>query len=77
MKSQFQLIENSTLIICQVLFKNILDGVYEVIIHIILKFHMNSCGMNKNLSDDVWVKILIQFEVTSKLCPFIYKLPIW
>ena len=32
--------------------------------------HSNSCCRNINLSDDVWVMILIQFELLSKLFPF-------
>ena len=64
-------------IICQVLFINILVGVYEVLVKVLLIFNINSCGRNINLSDDVWGMILIQFDVPSKSLPFIYKLPIW
>ena len=39
--SQFQPMETSTLIICRVLFGNILDEVYEVLVHFILKLHSN------------------------------------
>ena len=59
--SQFQQMETPTLIICQVLFENILDEVYEVLVNIILKFNSNSCDIDILISDDVWVTILIHF----------------
>ena len=62
--------ETLTLIIYQVLFENILDEVYEVLVNIILKYNSNSCGININLSDEVWLITLIQFEVLSKHYPF-------
>ena len=45
------------------LFENILDEFYEVLLNVILKFLSSSCGRNINLSDDVLLTILIQFEV--------------
>ena len=62
--------ETLTLIICQVLFENVLDEVYELLVNVILKLHSSSCGRNINLSDDVWVMILIQFQVISQPFPF-------
>ena len=59
--SQFQQMETPTLIICQVLFENILDEVYEVLVNIILKFNSNLCDIDILISDDVWVTILIHF----------------
>ena len=53
--SQFQPMEIPTLIICQVLFENILDEVYEVLVDVILKLHSNLCSRNINLSDNVWM----------------------
>ena len=47
--SQFQPMENSTLIICQVLFENILDEVYEELVNILLKLYMNLCGIKKKI----------------------------
>ena len=54
---QFQLMENSTLIICEVQFELFFDEVYEVLVNFILKSHTNSCVGNINLSDDVRVMI--------------------
>ena len=48
---------------CQVLFENLWDEVYEVFINVILRLYSKSCDGNINLSDDLWVTILIQFEV--------------
>ena len=62
--------ENSKLINFQVLFENILGKVYEVPVDVHLKLRSKSCGRNMNLSDDVWVMILIQFEVLSQSFPF-------
>ena len=59
------------------LFENILDKVYEVLLNVLFKFHVNSCGLNRNLSDDEWVMILIQFELLPQPFTFIYKFPIW
>ena len=37
--SKFQPMETPSLIICQVLFENILDGVYEVHVNFLKKLH--------------------------------------
>ena len=63
---QFQPIENSSLIIFLLLFEDILVEVYEVLVNVLLKSHSNLSCININLSDNVWVVILIQFEVTSQ-----------
>ena len=55
------------------LFENVLVEFYEVLVNVILKLHINSFGRNINLSDDVWVTILIQFEVLSQPFPFYLK----
>ena len=62
---QFQPMEKSTLIICQVLFENILDKVYEALVNIFFNISFNSCGGNIFLSDDVGVKNLIKDDVLS------------
>ena len=67
--SQFQPMTTSTLIIFQMPLGNILDEVYKVLVNVILKFHSHSCCRNIYLSDDVWVMILIQFEVISQHLP--------
>ena len=59
--SEFQPTETSPLIIWRVLFENILVEVYEVLVNVILKLHINSCGGNIKPSDDVWVMFFIQF----------------
>ena len=61
---------NSSLIHFQLIFENILIEFYEVLVNVILKLHSNSCCVNINLSDDVWVIILIQFEVLLQPSPF-------
>ena len=71
--SPFQPMETSSLIICQVIFGNILVEVYEALTNVLLRFYSNSCGKNINLYGELWVIILIQFEVIS----FIYNLTIW
>ena len=63
--SQFQRMNNSTLIFCQVILGNILDEVYEVLVNVLLKLHSNSCGRNIYLSDYVWGMLLIKCEVIS------------
>ena len=62
--------ETLTLIIFQVLLENILGGFYEVLVNVLFKLHINSCGRNIYLSDDVWVMFLIQFEVLSQTFNF-------
>ena len=59
---QLQPIETLSLIIFRVPYGNILVEVYGVFVTVILKLHSNSYGRNINLSDDVWVMILIDFE---------------
>ena len=72
--SQIQPIETSALIIYRVIFENILVEVYGVLVHVLIKFRSNSCGRSINLSDNLWVMILIQFEVISQ--PFTFYLQI-
>ena len=48
---------------------NHLVEVYGVLLNVLLKLHGNSCCRSINLSDDVWVMILIQFEVISQPFP--------
>ena len=50
---QFKPMKTSTLIILQVLLENILDGVYGVILNVLLRFHSNLCSINIFLSDDL------------------------
>ena len=59
---QLQPIETLSLIIFRVPYGNILVEVYGVFVTVILKLHSNSYGRNINLSDDVWLMILIDFE---------------
>ena len=68
---QFQPMETSTLIICQVQFENILGTFYEVLVIFILTFNIISCGININLSVYVRVMLFIQFDVLSQPLPFI------
>ena len=56
------------------LFENILDGIYEVFVNVLFKLRSNSCGRNTNFYDDVWLTILIQFEVLSQ--PFTFYLKV-
>ena len=63
--SQFKPMETSSLIICEVLFENVLDEVDEVLVNVLLKLHSNSLGRNINLSDDVWMTILTRFDLLS------------
>ena len=51
--SQFQPMETSTMIIFKVLLGNILDELYEELVNVILKLHMNSCVRNMYLFDDL------------------------
>ena len=74
---QFQPIETSTLIICQVLLENIWDEVYEVLVNFLLKLFSKSCGINIYLSDDAWVMLLIQFEELSKPFTSCFRLTLW
>ena len=55
--------KTSTLIIIQFILEIILDEVYGVIVNVILKWHSNVYCVNIYLYDDVWVMILIQFEL--------------
>ena len=71
---QFQPMKTTSLIFCWVLFENILDLVYEIIVNTLLKLHSSSSSKSINLSDDVCVTILIQFEVLSKHFPFVFKI---
>ena len=71
--SQFQPMETSTLIIFQALLENLLDEVYEVLVNVLLNFHMNSCCKNVYLSCGVWFMILIRFEVLSQVFTFYLK----
>ena len=66
----FKTIETFSLIIFQVLFENILVEVYGVLVNVIFKLYSNSLVGNINLSDDVYVMILVQFEVLSQPFPF-------
>ena len=65
--------ENSILIIFQVLLENILDEVYEILENILLKLNSNSCGININLSNDEWVVIFIHFEILSQAFPLYFQ----
>ena len=67
--SQFQPMKASTLIMLQEYLKLFLDEVYGVIVNGILKLHSNSCCRNIHLCENVWVMILIQFDVLSKRFP--------
>ena len=60
---QFKPMKTSTLIIIQFIPEIILDEVYGVIVNVILKWHGNAYCVNIYLYDDVWVMILIQFEL--------------
>ena len=68
--SQFKPIETSSLITFQLIFQNLLVEVYGVLVNVFFKLYSNSCCVSKNLSDDIWVTILIQFEVPSKTFTF-------
>ena len=68
--SQFKPMETSSLMICQVIFENIFVEVYEVLVNVLLKLYSNVCGGNIRLSDDVWVMVLIHFEILSQPFPF-------
>ena len=65
--SKFQPMKTSSLIACRVTFETLLVEVYEVPVHFLLKLHSNLCGRNVNLSDYVWLMILVQFEVPSQI----------
>ena len=67
--SQFQPMETLALIIFQVILENILDEFYEVLVNVLLEFYSKSCDGNIYLCDDLWVMILIQFEVLSQTFP--------
>ena len=62
---QLQLMKNSTLVLPEI----ILDGFYRVIVNVILRFHSNSHCRHIHLYDDLWVIILIQFEVIEQHFP--------
>ena len=70
---QYQPMETSSLIICRVIFENILVEVYEVLVNVILKLHSNSCGKNINLSNDEWVVIFIHFDIISQAFPLYFQ----
>ena len=70
---QFQPMETSTLIICQVFFENLLGEVYEILVNVLSKLHSNSCGRNINLFDGLWVMLLTHFEVLAQNFPFYLK----
>ena len=57
--SQFQTIETLSLIIFRLLFENIFVKVYGLLVNVLFKLHINSFCININLSDYVWVVILI------------------
>ena len=70
--SHFKPMETSKLVICQVILENILDEVYEVLVNVLLKGHSSSRGGNIYFYDDVWVMLLIQFEVLLKDFPILF-----
>ena len=51
-------------------FEILLYEVYEVLKIFILKLYSNARGINISYYDDVWVTILIQFEVLSQTLTF-------
>ena len=78
--SQIQPIETSALIIYRVIFENILVEVYGVLVHVLIKFHSNSCGRSINLSDNLWVMILMDkifFIFQGILFPFTMMAILW
>ena len=66
---QFKPMENSSLIIFQFLFENLLVEVCGVLVNVLLKLHSNSLFIGIKLSDDVCIMILKQFEVLSQHFP--------
>ena len=71
--SQFQPIETSSMIICWSLFENILVEEYGLLVNLLIKLRSSSCVININPSDDVWMMILIQFELVLQTFTFYLK----